>query len=71
MSDDRFSDPNVFKKPGTPKDWDGTTLDQWVELALNAGQDELVTALIQTLPEASRGRYREIWKRVKGVKPDA
>jgi hypothetical protein len=39
-------------------------LEQWVEKMLRDGTPEPVAALIKTLPEAKREKYRAIWKRV-------
>lgn len=41
------------------------SLEEWVEKMLREGYPEIVTAMMKTLPEASRAKYREIWKRVK------
>lgn len=67
MSDDRFDpDSTVFKKPEPSKDWDGTTLEEWVRRALAEGRDAEVVALLRVLPDTSREKYRAIWREVKG-----
>lgn len=48
--------------------WDGVSMEDAVRLMLREGKDEEVIALIRSLPEASRAKYRKIWKEVKGKK---
>lgn len=43
-------------------------MEDAVRLMLREGKDEEVIALIRSLPEASRAKYRKIWKEVKGKK---
>lgn len=64
MSDDRFSDPNTFKRPEKNSgDW--YPLDVALRDAIAAGNEAEVSKLIAFLPEAKRERYRQIWIEAK------
>jgi len=45
---------------------DRVTIEEFVERAIAEGRTSDAVLLIQQLPEASREKYREIWKRLKG-----
>lgn len=40
------------------------TMEQWVEKMLRERKAESVIAMVNSLPEERREKYREIWKRV-------
>ena len=44
--------------------WDGITLEAWVERSLREGNISTVAALINSLPVSQKEKYREIYKRV-------
>jgi threonine synthase len=45
-------------------EWDGISLEEWVEKMLRDGFPEIVTRVLKTLPEEKKEKYRQIWKRV-------
>jgi hypothetical protein len=75
VADDRFDDPNTYKKAERrivmdkrvePISWaDASTLEQWMRKALAEGKDSDVVALLRNLPLEKREKYRMIWAEIK------
>lgn len=54
-----------MQKEPEPTWSDALTLDGWVELMIREGHEVIVTDMMKLLPEASKVRYREVWKATK------
>jgi hypothetical protein len=49
-------------------DWDGISMEEWVESMLRQGYTAIVSMMIKTLPESKKERYREIYRKIKEEK---
>lgn len=60
-----MTDTRTIKTP-TEIEWErAMSLEVWMEKALREGKDREVLAILKTLPEDKRERYRAIWTRVR------
>jgi hypothetical protein len=67
MSDDRFEkDSTVFNRPEesekTSNTWHGITLEDALRKTIELGEEDKLKELILFLPEASREKYRILWR---------
>ena len=44
------------------------TMEEWFEKTLREGHEAILKEMMKVLPEASKAKYRSIWKRVKSEK---
>ena len=49
-------------------EWDGISLEEWVEKMLREGYTAIVSMVIKTLPESSKERYRELYRKIQEEK---